>query len=103
MATDIKLSKAQIPKIIQSRGFLGKLLGPLLKSGLPFIKSVIKPFGLLDVTAAYSATDAGIQKNTWFWFYFKNNNFNNLKERNELHDENCSSFRQFRCFIERNY
>ena len=35
MATDINLNKAQISKIIQSRAFLGKLLGPLLKTGLP--------------------------------------------------------------------
>ena len=35
MATDIKLNKAQISKIIQSRAFLGKLLGPLSKTGLP--------------------------------------------------------------------
>ena len=41
MATDIKLSKAQISKIIQSGGFLGKLLGPLLKTRLPVIKNVI--------------------------------------------------------------
>ena len=34
-STDIKLSKAQINKIIQSGGFLGKLVGPLLKTGLP--------------------------------------------------------------------
>ena len=34
MSTDIKLSKAQASEIIQSRGFLGKLLGPLLKTGL---------------------------------------------------------------------
>ena len=32
MSTDIKLSKAQISKIIQSGGFLGKPLGPLLKA-----------------------------------------------------------------------
>ena len=38
MSTDIKLSKAQISKIIQSCGFLGKLLGPLLKTGLPLLK-----------------------------------------------------------------
>ena len=44
MSTDIKLSKDQISKIIQSGGFLGKLLGPLLKTGLPLIKNVIKPF-----------------------------------------------------------
>ena len=67
MSTDIKLSKDQISKIIQSGGFLGKLLGPLLKTGLPLIKNVIKsltksvltPLGL---TAEASAADAGIQK-----------------------------------------
>ena len=37
MATDIKLSKGQISKIIQSGGLLGKLLGPLLKTGLPLL------------------------------------------------------------------
>ena len=42
MSTDIKLSKAQISKIIQSGGFLGKFLGPLLKTRLPLIKNVIK-------------------------------------------------------------
>ena len=40
-STDIKLSKTQISKMIQSRGFLGKLLGSLLKPGLPLIKNVI--------------------------------------------------------------
>ena len=34
-STDIKLSKTQLSKMIQSRGFLGRLLGPLLKTGLP--------------------------------------------------------------------
>ena len=38
MSTNLKLSKAQINKIIQSGGFLGRLLGPLLKTGLPLIK-----------------------------------------------------------------
>ena len=41
MSTDLKLSKAQINKIIQSGGFLSKLFGPLLKIGLPLIKNVI--------------------------------------------------------------
>ena len=40
---DIKLSKTQLSKMIQSGGYLGKLLGPLLKTGLPLMKSVIKP------------------------------------------------------------
>ena len=62
-ATDIKLSKAQIKKILQSRGFLGKLLsklaGPLMKVALPLAKNVLAPLGL---TAAMSAIDGSIQK-----------------------------------------
>ena len=42
-STDIKLSKTQISKMIQSGGFLGRLLGPLLNTGLLLIKNVIKP------------------------------------------------------------
>ena len=37
-STDIKLSKTQLSKMIQSGGFLGKFLGSLLKTGLPLIK-----------------------------------------------------------------
>ena len=44
LSTDIKLSKTQLSKMIQSGGFLGRLLGPLLKTGLPLIKNVVKPF-----------------------------------------------------------
>ena len=62
LQTDIKLSKAQIPKIIQSGGFLGKLLGPLLKTRFSLLKSVIKPFGLLALIASSSAIDVGVQK-----------------------------------------
>ena len=67
LLTDIKLSKTQLCKIIQSRGFLGILLGPLLKSGLPSIKNVIKPLAKsilipLELTAAASAADARIHK-----------------------------------------
>ena len=62
MSTDIKLSRAQIKKIIQSGGLLGKLLGPLLKTGLPLLKLVVKPLGLLGLTAAFSAIDSGIPK-----------------------------------------
>ena len=42
-STNIKLSKSQLSKMIQSGGFLDRLLGPLLKTGLPLIKNVIKP------------------------------------------------------------
>ena len=64
---DIKLSKTQLSKMIQSGGFLRRLLGPLLKTGLPLIKNVIKPLaksGLipLGLTATASAADAGIHK-----------------------------------------
>ena len=41
-STDITLSKTHLSKMIQSQGFLGRLLGPLLKTGLPSIKNVIK-------------------------------------------------------------
>ena len=62
-ATDIKLSKAQIKKVIQSGGFLGKLLsklaGLLMKVALPLAKNVLAPLGL---TAAISAIDGSIQK-----------------------------------------
>ena len=67
LSTDIKLSKTQLSKMIQSEGFLGRLLGPLLKTRLPLMKSVIKPLAKsvlipLGLTAAASAADAGIHK-----------------------------------------
>ena len=66
-ATDIKLSKTQIKKIIQSGGFLGKLLSklasPLMKVALPLAKNVLAPLGL---TAAMSAIDGSTQKKKWF-------------------------------------
>ena len=63
MSTHLKLSKAQISKIIQSGGFLGSLLGklpgPLMKVAIHLAKNVLAP---LEITAAASAIDAGIQK-----------------------------------------
>ena len=66
-SVDIKWTKTQLSKIIQSGGFLGRLLGSLPKTGLPLIKNVIKPLGKsvlipLGLTAAASAADAGIHK-----------------------------------------
>ena len=62
MSTDIKLSKVEISKIIQSGGFLGSLLSkiasPLMKVAVPLPKNILAPLG---ITAA-SAIDAGIQK-----------------------------------------
>ena len=63
MSTDIKLSKAQISKIIQSGGFLGSLLskiaGPVMKVAVPLAKHVL---ALLGISAAASAIDARIEK-----------------------------------------
>ena len=61
MSADIKLSKTQIAKIIQSGGFLGSLLsklaGPLMKIAVPLAKNVLAPLG---ITASASTIDAGI-------------------------------------------
>ena len=63
MSTDLKLSKSQISKIIQSggslRSLLSKLAGPLMKVAIPLAKNILAPLG---ITAAASAIDAGIQK-----------------------------------------
>ena len=60
LSADIKLSKLQSSKMIQSGEFLGRLLGSLLKTGLPLIKYVIKPLAKsvlipLGITAAVAA------------------------------------------------
>ena len=63
MSTDLKLSKAQISKIIQSGEFLGSLLsklaGPLIKVAISLAKNVLTPLG---IRAAASAIDVGIYK-----------------------------------------
>ena len=67
VSTDIKFSKTQLSRMIQLGGFLGRLLGPLLKTGLPLMKSVIQPLAKsvlipLGLTAAAWTADAGIYK-----------------------------------------
>ena len=64
---NIKLSKTQFHKVGQSRGFLDKLLGPLLKTGLSLTKNVLKPLAKsvlipLGLTAAASTIDAAIRQ-----------------------------------------
>ena len=66
-SANIKLSKTQLHKIGQSGGFLGRLLGPLLKTGLPLIGNVLKPLAKsvlipLGLTPAASATDAAVHR-----------------------------------------
>ena len=63
ISTDLKHSRAEISKIVQSGGFLGsllsKLVGPLMKVAVPLAKNIL---ALLGITAAASAIDVGIQK-----------------------------------------
>ena len=65
---NIKLSKTRLHKIAQSGGFLGRLLGPLLKTGLPLMKNVLKPLvksiliSLGLTAAAAAAADATIHQ-----------------------------------------
>ena len=66
-STDIKSSKPRLSKIVQLGGILGRLLGSLLKTGLPLTKNVIKPLAKrvlipLGLTAAASAADTRIHK-----------------------------------------
>ena len=66
-STDIKLSKTQESKMIQLGRFLGRLLGPILKTGFQSKRNVTKPSAKivlipLGLTAAASAADAEIQK-----------------------------------------
>ena len=60
MSTDLKLSRAQISKIIPSGGYLGplsRLAGPLMKVAIPLTENVLAPLG---ITAGTSVIDAGI-------------------------------------------
>ena len=87
-STDIMLSKTQLSKMMHSGGFLGRLLGPLLRTGLPLMKIVIKPlaesvFVPLGLTAAASVADAGIHKKI---LGSGHNNTTLIISNNEMHD-----------------
>ena len=67
LSDNVESSKTQLHKIGQSGEFLGRLLGPLLKSGLPLMKNILKPFAKsvlmpLGLTTTVSATDVAIHK-----------------------------------------
>ena len=68
MSTDIKLSKPQISKIIQSGGLLGKIFGPLLKTGLPSVKLVHKTTWIIGFNSCFfSNRSRSSKKHIWFW------------------------------------
>ena len=98
MSTNLKLSKAQISKIIQSGGFLGSLLsklaGPLMKVAIPVAKKSFSP--IISNSSCSSNLCRNSKENTRFW----NNDFNNFKQRNHWHNENCSSYWRFQYFVE---
>ena len=78
LSTDIKLSKTQLSPMIQSEGFLGRLLGPLLKTGLQLMKNVIKKcFGCIRInSSSISSRCRNTQKDLRLW---NNDNTNNVK------------------------
>ena len=64
-SADIELSETQLPKMIQLGGFLGEILGTLLKTEWPLIKNLMKPLAKnvlipMRLLAAASAADAGL-------------------------------------------
>ena len=68
-SANTKLSKTHLLKIGESGGFLGRLLGPLLKTGSLFLGNILKPLAQsvllplgLTAAAAAAATDAAIHK-----------------------------------------
>ena len=93
ISTDLKLSKAQISKIIQSGGFLGSLLsklaGPLMKVAIPLAKKCFS--SIRNYSCCFNNWCWNSKENTWSW----HNNFNNFKWRNEWNNENCSSSWRF--------
>ena len=86
---NIKLSKTHLYIIVQPGGFLGRILGPLLKAGLPLIRNVLKssaksvliPLGYM---AAESATGADIHKKTFGYGFttliISNEEMNDIKK-----------------------
>ena len=79
--TNIMLSKTQLSKMVQLGGFLGRLLGPLLKTGLLLMENILQPLAKsalipLGLTAAVSAADRGIHRRN---LRIRKSNINNIK------------------------
>ena len=88
LSADIKFSKTQLSKMIQSGRFLGRLLVSLLKTGLPLIKKAVKPLSkstliLLGLIATASAADVGTHKKI---LGSGHNNTTTLISNNEMED-----------------
>ena len=89
-SNNIKLSKTQLHKIGQSGGFLGKLLGPLLKTRFLLMKNVLKPLAksaliLLRINSSSISNRCSYsEKNVLVRCY----NINNFEWRNEWYYEN---------------
>ena len=64
-SVNVKLSKTQLYKVIQSGGFIGRLLGRLIKVGFPLMKNVLTSLAkgvLIPLGLTAAAADAGIHK-----------------------------------------
>ena len=90
-STDIRLPKTQLSKMTQSGEFLGRILGPLLRTGLPLMKIVIKPLAKsvslpLGLTAAGSAADAATHKKILGSGHNNNNNTTLIISNDEMDD-----------------
>ena len=77
-STDIKLSKTHFSKMIQSGGFLGRILGPLQKTGLPLLKNVIMPLAKNSIRTNSSSTCSRC-RNTYKSLKLWRNSTNNIK------------------------
>ena len=84
-SANTKLSKTQLPKIVQLGGFLGRLLGLLIKTSLPLIKNVLKPSAksVLIPIRINSITISNRCSYSKENFWLKYNNINNFKRRNQ--------------------
>ena len=91
-----KLSKTQLHKKGQSGGFLGRHLGPLLRTALPLIRNILKPLAksvliLLGLTVAALATDAAIHKKMFesgvTTLIISNEEMNDNKKINKSYEE----------------
>ena len=72
LSVNIKLSKIQLSKIVLSGGFLGELLGPLLKTGLPLMKNVIKTAIFCSISVNSSSIrsrGSNTYENLMFWIF----------------------------------